>query len=76
MVLMVVAISGFAFLIAKGFRYWKKLRQRGRLDPPVDLMDGFKKEEPAADAEEEEQTPNRQRYTKAQARQRFKKGKT
>lgn len=81
MVLMVVVISVIGYGIARGYRYYMKQQRRGLLDPPVDLLDEFKKatNDPAASdttASENEPQANRTRYTKAQARQRFKRGKT
>ena len=69
----IVALVGYG--IAKLYRYYAKLQRNGLLEPPVDLLDGFKKEAPT-NAEENDLTPNRNRYSKAQARQRFRKGKS
>lgn len=75
MILLVFAVSFVGYGIAKLYRYYVKLQRKGMLDPPVDLLDGFNKEE-EQDEELQDQLPNRNRYTKSQARQRFRKGKT
>lgn len=75
MVLMVIVISSICYVIAKGYRYYSKQQQRGLLEPPIDLLDEFKKVDDSEEVETEGAT-NRTRYTKAQARQRFKRGKT
>lgn len=74
MILLVFAVSFVGYGIAKLYRYYVKLQRKGMLDPPVDLLDGFNKEE--EQEEEQQELPNRNRYTKSQARQRFRKGKT
>lgn len=76
MVLMIVVISLIGYGIARGYRYYSKQQQRGLLDPPVDLLEEFKKQEANGVETEPENITNRNRYTKAQARQRFKRGKT
>lgn len=81
MVLMVVVISAICYGIARGYRYYVKQQRIGQLEPPVNLLDEFKKasndqaNNDTASGENEPYT-NRTRYTKAQARQRFKRGKT
>lgn len=75
MVLMVIVISAICYGIAKLYRYYVKQQQRGLLEPPVDLLEDFKTQENNEEPESEASN-NRTRYTKAQARQRFKKGKT
>lgn len=76
MVLMVVVISMIGYGIARGYRYYSKLQRRGQLDAPIDLLEEFKKPEVNGIETEPENITNRNRYTKAQARQRFKRGKT
>ncbi|XP_055595902.1 uncharacterized protein LOC129746327 [Uranotaenia lowii] len=80
MVLVILAIGGIGFGIAKLIRYYTKLQRKGLLDPPLNLLEDF---QPASDGDGDangtaggDQKPPRNRYTKAQARQRFKKGKT
>lgn len=74
---MVFVLSGICYAIARGIRYYTKQQRRGLLDPPIDLLDEFKKKEDVeCDIEGEKTINNRSRYTKAQARQRFKRGKT
>lgn len=79
MVLMVVVISAIGYGIARGVRYYIKQQRIGLLEPPVDLLDEFKKTsdlDNESSQAENEPYMNRTRYTKAQARQRFKRGKT
>lgn len=81
MVLMIVVISAIGYGIARGYQYYRKQQKIGLLEPPVDLLDEFKKPtdsmSPGGDSGETSETyTNRTRYTKAQARQRFKRGKT
>lgn len=77
MALLTISIAFIGYAIAKGFRYYTKCQRKSLLEPPLDLLpgtDGGEEEE-----EEEEgsgQHKDRTRYTKAQARQRFKKGKS
>lgn len=80
MVLVVLVVAGIGFGIAKMIRYYTKLQRKGLLDPPINLLDDFL---PAKEDDTEngsvgtgDQKPPRNRYSKAQARQRFKKGKT
>lgn len=75
MVLLVIAVSGICYGIATVYRYYAKLNRKGLLEPPTDLLESFKKEKPLDDSESE-LLSNRNRYSKAQARQRFKKGKS
>lgn len=75
MVLMVMVISAVCFGIAKVSRYYIKQQKRSQLDQPLDLIDGFRKRN--TDVRDEAEPPtSRTRYSKAQARQRFKRGKT
>lgn len=77
MILLVMAISGVGYGIAKLYHYYKTLQQRGLLEPPINLLDDFKKNARLPDENEQpDLLPNRTRYSKAQARQRFKHGKT
>lgn len=76
MVLLVMAIAGIGYGVAKLYLYYEKLQQRGLLEPPVNLLDDFKKDTSQSEDQEPDLLPNRTRYSKAQARQRFKRGKT
>uniref|UniRef100_A0A182NNF9 Uncharacterized protein n=1 Tax=Anopheles dirus TaxID=7168 RepID=A0A182NNF9_9DIPT len=77
MVFIVMVISSMGFGIAKLVWYYKKLQQKGLLEPPVDLLEDFHKQKENDDTSHtNEQRHERNRYTKAQARQRFKKAKT
>lgn len=76
-ILVILAIGGIGFGVAKLIRYYKNLQRNGLLDPPLDLLKDFQKSQEGEDGNPlGEQRPQRNRYTKAQARQRFKKAKT
>uniref|UniRef100_A0A336KDY4 CSON015246 protein n=1 Tax=Culicoides sonorensis TaxID=179676 RepID=A0A336KDY4_CULSO len=76
MVFLVMIISGVFWGIAKAYRFYSKDQKKGLLDPPLELLEGFWKDKNDQDNQDEPSKPPRNRYTKAQARQRFKKGKT
>lgn len=83
MILMVIVVSAIGYGLSAGFLYYRKQQKIGLLEPPVNLLDEFKRPANASDASsaagengENEPYTNRVRYTKAQARQRFKRGKT
>lgn len=81
MVLVVLVVAAIGFGIAKMIRYYTKLQRKGLLDPPVNLLEDFKSTKNAEETENgdiggSDPRPPRNRYSKAQARQRFKKGKT
>ncbi|VEN50900.1 unnamed protein product [Callosobruchus maculatus] len=66
-VTIVIAMVGYG--LARLYRYWVKCQKNGLLDPPIDLF----KENKTDNAEKE--VKHTTRYTKSQARQRYKKGK-
>ncbi|XP_055532976.1 uncharacterized protein LOC129723055 [Wyeomyia smithii] len=80
MVFVVLVVAAIGFGIAKLIRYYTKLQRKGLLEPPVNLLEDFQstKDEDMenGDIGGSEPKPPRNRYSKAQARQRFKKGKT
>lgn len=83
MILMVIVASAIGYGLAAGFLYYRKQQKIGLLEPPVNLLDEFKRSSNSADQSsnageggDNEPYTNRTRYTKAQARQRFKRGKT
>lgn len=78
MVSMVMLVAGFGFVIAKIFRYYLKLHRRGLIEPPTKLSPDFLAGAASQVEEEveEEMPKKRNRYTKSQARLRFKKGKS
>lgn len=85
MILMVIVVSAIGYGIAAGYLYYRKQQKIGLLEPPGNLLDEFKRSTSANTAQqssnnseggENEPYTNRVRYTKAQARQRFKRGKT
>lgn len=76
MVLMTMGVAMVGYGLARGFRYYVKCQRNSMLEAPPDLA-GAEQEEGAA--EEEELMPEKNshaKYTKAQARQRFKKGRS
>lgn len=77
MVLLVMVVSGIGYAVATAIRYYSRLQKRSMLEPPVELLDDFKKDDGGKDAAADDELPaNRNRYSKAQARQRFRKGKS
>lgn len=70
MVLVTIAIALAGYAGCRVFRSNVKRQRASMLDPPIDLLSEQSKET----VEEEEKV--RPRYTKAQARHRFKKGKS
>lgn len=77
MVLLVMVAASIGFGIAKSFRYYMKLHRKGLIEPPTDLSEDFLVQDPAEADDDEEQMPKkRNRYSKSQARFRFKKGKS
>lgn len=73
MVLTTFAIAVVGYGIAYGSRYYIKAQRNALLEPPPDLLgdkDSSKEENNEKDRE------NRPRYSRAQARQRFKKGRS
>lgn len=77
MVFLVMVIACLGYIIARSIRYYIRLEKKSLLEPPVDLLDEFKQTEEAQDNENDQQmNNNRTRYTRAQARMRFRKGKS
>lgn len=78
MVLLVMIVASIGFGIAKSFRYYLKFHRKGMIESPTELSEDFLIQDPSDDAnDDEEQLPKkRNRYSKSQARFRFKKGKT
>lgn len=76
MVLLVMVVSGIGYAVACAVRYYTRLSKRGMLDAPLDILADFKKDDDNQTSTEEELISNRNRYSKAQARQRFRKGKS
>ena len=77
MVLLVMIAASIGYGIAKSFRYYLKFHRRGMIEPPTELSEDFLIQDPNDKIDDEEQMPKkRNRYSKSQARQRFKKGKT
>jgi hypothetical protein len=78
MVTLVMIIAAVGFLIAKLVRFLLKLQRKGFIQEPSELSDDFLVfESSEQNGEEEEEMPKkRNRYSKSQARLRFKKGKS
>ncbi|XP_066599039.1 uncharacterized protein [Prorops nasuta] len=76
MALMTMSVAMIGFGIAKGFRYFVKCQRKSLLEPPVDLYDENKEESNNADPEKSTEKERHPKYSKAQARQRFKRGKS
>lgn len=77
MALMTISIAMMGFGVAKGFRYFVKCQRKSLLDPPIDLL--AEDNNDSKNTSENNETTNsdkHHKYSKAQARQRFKKGKT
>ncbi|CAD6208222.1 GSCOCG00010475001-RA-CDS [Cotesia congregata] len=75
MALLTISIAMIGFGIAKGFRYFVKCQRKSLLEPPFDLLDENTKQDDKSE-EADKQSDKHPKYSKAQARQRFKKGKT
>lgn len=78
MVLIVMCIAAVGFVIAKIYRYYLKLHRKGLIQEPTDLSKDFLVNDQSTDeqADENELPKKKNRYTKSQARLRFKKGKS
>lgn len=78
MVFLVIIIACLGYIISRCIRYYVRLQKKSLLEPPVDLLEEFKQEpDDEADGDGEPHIPaSRTRYTKAQARMRFRKGKS
>lgn len=74
MLLLIMTLAGTCYFIAKLFRYYSKLQDRALLDPPIDILESFKKTSEDVEGNNVDSTTSRNRYSKAQARQRFRKG--
>lgn len=79
MALLTISIAMVGFAIAKGFRYFVKCQRKSLLEPPIDFdednsTDGVIKQ--TGNTEKISSQEKHPKYTKANARQRFKKGKT
>lgn len=78
MVLLVMIAASIGFGVAKSFRYYLKFHRKGLIEAPNNLSEDFLVQDNSGEADDdEEQMPKkRNRYSKSQARFRFKKGKT
>ncbi|XP_022197896.1 small glutamine-rich tetratricopeptide repeat-containing protein 2 [Nilaparvata lugens] len=85
MALLTIAIAMLGYGFARAYRYYNKCQWNGLLEPPVDLFKGAElsggdggceaREEDAAGTSNQHSSSGHNRYTKAQARFRFRKGK-
>lgn len=73
MVLTTFAIAIVGYGIAFGTRYYIKTQRNALLEPPLDL---FNEPDSVKEDNSDKDRENRPRYSKAQARQRFKKGRS
>lgn len=77
MVLLVMIAASIGYGVAKSFRYYLKFHRKGMIEAPVELSDDFLIQDPIDLMDDEENLPKkRNRYTKSQARNRYKKGKS
>ncbi|XP_069696331.1 stress-induced-phosphoprotein 1-like [Periplaneta americana] len=77
MALLTIAVAMIGYGIARGFRYYVKCQRESLLEPPVDLFPEEKKDdEPVELSDNVKEEKTHRSYTKAQARQRFKKGRS
>lgn len=76
MTLLTMSIAMLGFSIAKGFRYFVKCQRKSLLEPPVDLFPEEKEDSENFDFEKNSEKEKHPKYSKAQARQRFRKGKS
>ncbi|XP_015591773.1 heat shock protein sti1 homolog [Cephus cinctus] len=76
MALLTISIAMLGFAIAKGFRYFVKCQRRSLLEPPIDLTDGGDEKQKSTDNDKTADKERHSKYSKAQARQRFKREKS
>lgn len=75
MALLTMSIAMFGFGIAKAFRYFVKCQRKLLLEPPRHLF-GDNEEFDDVETEMNNEKEKHSKYSKAQARQRFRKGKS
>lgn len=76
MALLTIAVAMIGYVIGWAYRYLTKCSQTSLLEPPLDLFkDGANKDD-EQESQENGKSERNHRYTKAQARQRFKKGRS
>ncbi|GLG95870.1 hypothetical protein R5R35_007893 [Gryllus longicercus] len=83
MVLLTLTIAMLGYAIARAFRYYVKCQRSSLLEPPLDLLEEMKQNEKNdKECQDDSSVPEvgkherTHRYTKAQARQRYKKNKS
>jgi len=76
MALLTIAVAMIGYGVARGSRYYIKCQREALLEPPVDLFQDDKKpHQPVETSDTLKEERTHRSYTKAQARQRLKKGK-
>lgn len=79
MVFLVMLTAAIGFAIAKTVRYYLNFHRKGMIEPPTELSDDFLLQDASGEGDEDgEQTQKKRnrKFTKSQARYRFKKGKS
>ena len=78
MVLLVFIFACIGYFIAKSVRYYQRLHKKSLLDPQTSLLgeNQSSNETECSEAQKTQLHSNKNRYTKAQARMKFKKGKS
>nr|CAD7610261.1 unnamed protein product [Timema genevievae] len=77
MALLTIAVAMVGYGVMRGYRYYTKCQRLSLLEAPLDLLGDDTKPAPSKEEPQESSKEERtHRYTKAQARQRYKKGKS
>nr|CAD7461541.1 unnamed protein product [Timema tahoe] len=77
MALLTIAVAMAGYGVMRGYRYYTKCQRLSLLEAPLDLLgDDTKPAPPKEEPQESSKEERTHRYTKAQARQRYKKGKS
>nr|CAD7577145.1 unnamed protein product [Timema californicum] len=77
MALLTIAVAMAGYGVMRGYRYYTKCQRLSLLEAPLDLLGDDTKPAPSREEPQESSKEERtHRYTKAQARQRYKKGKS
>uniref|UniRef100_A0A7G3ARI2 Putative molecular co-chaperone sti1 n=1 Tax=Lutzomyia longipalpis TaxID=7200 RepID=A0A7G3ARI2_LUTLO len=75
-IFLIMVLASIGYGSYRIYRYMVNAQRKGNLEAPVDLLEGFEKQQDEAEDTGETAGAPRNRYTKAQARQRFRKGKS
>ncbi|XP_021937921.1 STI1-like protein [Zootermopsis nevadensis] len=76
MALLTVAVAAIGYGVARGLRYYMKCQREALLEPPLDFLRDDKESQSVDTNDTVKEEKTYQSYTKAQARHRFKKGKS